>query len=422
MEETHNSNVNDHLSTSQLQAIAFGQGASDEYENQVQHIASCEQCHLQFTEALEPKSSVSTFSLEPESWFQHDHLHIGELTNLADDTVDDESRSICDIHLRSCERCRESFVSILALRAEQKPEGLLPFAITSRSTSSMAYLIAAMALVAFTALTVLILLSQRSKSSSPKTAVAQPTSVDESATGSPVKSQAAGSPEKEDEILAVLNDGPGPIEIYKSGHIRGPQGVSWSTSQEISRLLLTSNFRYPNVLKELAPDRASLRGPGEQSGYFKLIYPARQVIIDTRPRFRWQHLAGASSYQVFVVNSDGKECARSEVLKPNQLHWTPQNSLPRGKLFSWSVVAVIDQTEFISPPPSETEMKFAILSEKDKRELSDLKQTQSHLAKGLFFARTGLLAEAENEFIKLAQLNPRSPIPGQLLNSLHEAK
>ena len=48
-------------------------------------------------------------------------------------------------------------------------------------------------------------------------------------------------------------------------------------------------------------------------------------------------------------------------------------------------------------------MKFAIISGNDLNEWNQLKKSDSHLALGVFYARVGLLTEAEREFQQLIQ-------------------
>ena len=44
-------------------------------------------------------------------------------------------------------------------------------------------------------------------------------------------------------------------------------------------------------------------------------------------------------------------------------------------------------------------MKFKILSANSAHELEQLKKAKSHLAFGVFYAREGMIAEAEREFL-----------------------
>src|SRR6185312_1973156 len=172
------------------------------------------------------------------------------------------------------------------------------------------------------------------------------------------------------------------------------------------------------VMKTLGGEESNLRGSNNTGTTFKLLYPTRRVIIEDRPVCKWQSLSGASSYKVYVLDSKGNAIVTSEELPPSETKWTIKASLKRGEVFSWVVTAVVNGKEIVSPAASAPEMKFAVLSTKDAQELTQLKKTGSHLALGVFYARAGLLTEAEREFQQLVRLNPQSQLPAKLLRSV----
>jgi hypothetical protein len=55
-------------------------------------------------------------------------------------------------------------------------------------------------------------------------------------------------------------------------------------------------------------------------------------------------------------------------------------------------------------------------------ELNQLKKSNSHLALGVFYAKVGLVTEAERELEKLVQLNPESELPRKLLQSVRKLR
>jgi hypothetical protein len=120
------------------------------------------------------------------------------------------------------------------------------------------------------------------------------------------------------------------------------------------------------------------------------------------------------------VNSD--QVAQSEELPPTQTQWKAPAPLRRGQIFSWVVTAQVDGKEIVSPSASAPEVKFAILSSNDLNELNQLKKSNSHLALGVFYAKVGLVTEAERELEKLIQLNPESELPRKLLQSVRNLR
>lgn len=144
--------------------------------------------------------------------------------------------------------------------------------------------------------------------------------------------------------------------------------------------------------------------------------------MEDRPVFKWESLAGASSYRVYVMDSKGNQVVKSQELVPTEMQWTAKSSLRRGEIFSWVVTGVVDGKEIVSPAASAPEMKFAVLSVNDVQELNQIKKTRSHLALGVFYAKAGLLTEAEREFLQLIQLNPQSQLPRKLLRSVRSLR
>lgn len=86
-----------------------------------------------------------------------------------------------------------------------------------------------------------------------------------------------------------------------------------------------------------------------------------------------------------------------------------------GEIYMWTVVAIVNGKEIVSPGPSSPEVKFQVLSASSLQLLSTLKKTRSHLALGIFYTKVGMIVEAEREFKELSRLNPRSRVSDNLL-------
>lgn len=117
--------VTHHLSISQLERFCASALAEDELTAVALHLAECSECHQRFVEELKRQiGPPSTFTLAPEFWFQHDHLDFDQLVGLADEKLDASTREIIDIHLSTCEKCREDVRSFLAYRRAEGGESL----------------------------------------------------------------------------------------------------------------------------------------------------------------------------------------------------------------------------------------------------------------------------------------------------------
>lgn len=217
--------------------------------------------------------------------------------------------------------------------------------------------------------------------------------------------------------LTTLKDESGDIQLGRDHRIAGLDSLPVSARREIAEAVLAEKVSRPEILNELAPGDSTLRG-NNTGPSFKLLSPQRLVVVEDRPTFKWQRLAGATSYRVEVGDTEGRDIATSDQLTPHTSRWTPSNRLNRGQVYSWTVVAVLDGKEIVSPGPSSPEMKFQVLADHSFKQLTEIKQTRSHLALGVFYSKVGLLKEAEREFQKLVQLNPQSQVATKLLRSV----
>jgi hypothetical protein len=218
------------------------------------------------------------------------------------------------------------------------------------------------------------------------------------------------------EAVVVLDDRGGTITVDKNGTVAGLDDVPASTRDEIASVLMSERLEQPPILKELGGQGGTLRGSNNAQP-FKLTYPSRTVIVTDRPTLKWEKASGASSYRVYVNDQAGREVARSEDLPSERTQWILPRPLKRGEVYIWTVVAIIEGKEIVSPDPSSPEMKFQVLSARSLQQLNQLKKTRSHLALGVFYTNMGLTREAKREFQELMRLNPSSKIAERLFRN-----
>ena len=142
------------------------------------------------------------------------------------------------------------------------------------------------------------------------------------------------------------------------------------------------------------------------------------MIVTDRPTLKWEKAPAAISYRVYVNDLAGHVGKRSDELSSETTEWKVTQALKRGEVYAWTVVAVIDGKEVVSPGPAAPEMKFQVLSTRSLEQLNTLKKTRSHLALGVFYANAGLTAEAQQEFRELVRLNPKSKVVSKLLKAI----
>lgn len=428
-----------HLSKSQVERFSVSALTEDEAAAAAVHMADCQDCHQRFVAELNHQRGDVPFSftLDPEFWFRDDHVDYDLLVGLADETLDQDTQEIIGIHLKTCETCREDVRSFLAFRKASAGEINVSYARPDyASTQTLvpalpwwrglvtrpSYAIAAVVLLVLALLAGMLALNRRTSPLEANNNRQVNTESNPDASPSQSSETVSTPPNDDSAKIAKLNDSGGEVTIDKNGRVTGLDNVSENSRQYIARAALSEQIQPSDVLRRLSGEPSGLRGDDNGGKAFRLLYPLRRVVTEDRPTFRWESLSGATNYRVYVLDVNTDQVAQSEELSPTQTQWRAPTPLRRGQIFSWVVTALVDGKEIVSPLASAPEVKFAILSSNDWNELNQLKKSNSHLALGVFYAKVGLVTEAEREFQKLIQLNPQSALPRKLLQSVRNLR
>lgn len=427
-----------HLSKLQVEQLGVSVVPEPELAAAVAHTVECLSCDHRFVEELKRQRGTATFNftLEPEFWFRDDHLDFDQLVGLADNTFDEETLEIINIHLNTCETCREDVRSFQAFSDATTREISVSYNSTFyESTENIlwwqrlplrpGYAVAAIVLLTVALLIGFIALSRRPAPLEAHKQDERRPSFEQSPGLLPSPAPNVVSvPSKPDDSANVvaLKDTAGEVTVDKNGRVSGLDQLSDNSRRYIARAVLSEQIDRPDVLRRLSSEQSGLRGNDGGAQGFRLLYPVRSVVVEDRPVFRWESLPSASSYRVYVLDADGNQISQSEELGPTARQWRTPAPLRRGQILSWAVTAVVDGKKVISPSSSVPEMKFAVLSTVDFQELSRLKKSNSYLALGVFYAKAGLLNAAEREFQRLVELNPQSEVPRKLLQSVRNIR
>ncbi len=226
-------------------------------------------------------------------------------------------------------------------------------------------------------------------------------------------------------IAFTLNDGRQQVTFDNQGNLRGLEELPASVRQTVRRSLETQRVEKPLTLESLGAGTNGVlmsEGAGASGVPFALVEPVGKIVRSDRPVLRWRSLAGAVSYTIAIVNANFRVVEQSQPLSTTE--WTPVQPLPRGANYYWQVTAMLpDGSEVTSPVSPAPQAKFRVLDESalDDLKLLEKANTDSHLARGVLFARAGLMDEAAAEFEKLVEANPRSSMARNLLESVRKA-
>jgi hypothetical protein len=450
-----------HIHSQKIMAFCAHALENAEMVEIAEHLAACSECRRLFRGVFQEMNDYQPVSLNlsHELLFRHEHLDFDQLVSLADNNLDDEDNEIVNIHLRACERCREDVRSFMEFRRQiesamninpapgrpvkwaEKLSGWL-----YRPKAQLRPLYASTIIVALgLALLALFLLRDDAKKDqwalttpssetiSPSPQLPGPATIPSphSKSGEEPK-QVSGDkqlgpprpnhgirPITGKDIITSLRDGDRKIVVSRTGAVLGIETIPDSLQQPIRDALLSQEIRKPESLNEIASDQGAARGNNNGESPFRLLRPAKSVIAEDQPVFEWQTVEGASSFEVQIADSRGREAANSGWLSASVSKWSPATPLKRGVIYRWAVSAIVNGQIVTSPVPTAPEMKFKILEASKMRQLEQLRRIGlSHLALGIFYAREGMIVEAGHEFQTLANDNPDSQIAANLLRAV----
>ena len=153
---------------------------------------------------------------------------------------------------------------------------------------------------------------------------------------------------------------------------------------------------------------------------FALTGPIGKVVASTRPQFRWKPLKDADSYVVKIFDAKFRSVAESPPLRSTV--WVPPVQLSHGNAYQWQVTAIKDGEEVVSPVRPAPDARFRVVDAAAANDIAAAKRARSHLVLGITYANAGLIDEAEREFGKLLERNPRSEVVKGLLRKVRAAR
>ncbi len=183
------------------------------------------------------------------------------------------------------------------------------------------------------------------------------------------------------------------------------------------------SIKTPVVLAGLRGPKETLLGGTPDGARFEVLQPLGEVVLDVRPLFRWQPLAGAISYSVAIFDLNLNLVQSSPAMGTTQ--WSPGQPLHQGQTYLWQVTAKLSNGQtFSSPRPPSPEARFRVLDQTKADELSRFQAAHpgAHLALGILYAEAGLLEGAEHELGLLTKTDPDYDLAQKLVKSIQEIR
>jgi hypothetical protein len=437
-----------------------------------QHLAVCDTCRAQSNQLKHTNSGIEHLHANfQEELLEHNHISYEQLTAFVDAALNQTERETVDVHLAACTTCStevhelellknnlaiypnlalEKNASLAALQtaatandsqlAAKPPEtiwqNLLNF--FQRKPFQIAFATAAVFLLA-------ILISFFAFRSTNQTQIVQSTdsgirlptnssNSPDNAASSPIgqtnkntalPSQVQDNTSNANAQISSSNPPTGtpnankrieiPVSIGENAH---PATLPQGYETVIKQALANQTIARPAVIAELAGKTSNLMSKKSDSESFALINPLGTVIQNDHPTFRWQGLSGATSYTIYILDSNFHVIAQSHPLSTTT--WTMPQALKRGDIYVWQVTATKGGKDITAPAAPMPEARFKILEQAKAIEMQRLakERPDSHLILGTIYAHNGLLDEAEREFQMAIDKNQDADKAKKLLQSV----
>lgn len=150
-------------------------------------------------------------------------------------------------------------------------------------------------------------------------------------------------------------------------------------------------------------ERVALRNAGGNEE-FELQYPVAEPVEDDQPMFIWQHVQGASRYQLDVDRLEGTGRVREFSTSTENSETRSIMPLLRGSNYSWAVTAIKDGQETRVGTRGGKEASFSVISSSAKEAIDAAKNDEVKHAAAL--AKAGLFEQAIEELNNVQQRGP----------------
>jgi len=424
----------DHPSSEQLALYRSRALTPDLFLSIHRHITACRECSTQcpLEASVKQDYEILLSAVTPDPHEVDYHLTTAELTAYVHEKLDDVDSEAAASHLEVCANCQE---------AAEELRGAIPSTpltvVESHRAWPLTFLTFGMRPLRLATLVLIVLgavllgwLLLRGRQAQPPTrdvsANANTTDHQSVPASSPADHNPASSPNGVQASAPIDRPSPKPdstdIPTGNDYSKEIPATVSPDLRRAIMAALTTQHLDKPRILTELGGSAGRLLGDSGNGLPFRLLSPVGKVLLEQRPIFNWQPLAGANRYVVTIADDQLNEVATSGQL--TNTNWRSSIELKQGGTYSWQVTAFKDGQRITSPVMPAPQAKFKIVDRSQREELKRMtRETPNyHLGLGVFYAQAGLLENAEREFEALSRDKSHSAIGTKFLQRVRAMK
>lgn len=458
----------DHLTAEQIRRYGARAMTPAERIEISDHLAVCETCRQSLsstrrTESAAPEGHhgdsgskgvaeeavVQVVATEMRSGLQEEppHLTYEEMAGYVDGGASGVEREIVEGHLQHCAPCREEVRDLQAFRAVLSTAPDTPLQPTGASTrlpfgerlkALFAPLRPGLALRWTGAAAAVILAFAVGRTSRPGLppgpteaeiqrrilALKQDRDAREATLRQEQKVLADRARKAENALLTAQRKTQGPQPLLPTGDYRNrPVEVSPGNyvlltpiGKAEKKVLDREQISLSAGINELMSDTPHYMGGPNEPSPMPLKSPVGTFVQTTRPKFVWESVSGAATYEITLQDLDSNTL---ETGKLTGTAWTPRRkTLQKGQTYKWSVTAL--DNAGVALPHLATEAFFQVLTDAEATKVDRALQRygDSQLLRGIVFANNGLLDEAEAAFRAALKTDPADKKATALLKDL----
>jgi hypothetical protein len=400
-----------HLSRSEIGRFHNRSGSGAELRGAAEHLGECSACREIYRELVSRRTGKLSIALGAGGGFTEEHPEYETKAGYAAGELDEQSRAWVDAHMEVCAACRADMEAFIAERASRSSEievRYMPPPGGRKNAPAPEWgwrRAAALVAAACGAAVLLILLglewrgadAELQAMSSPEVRASEERGSEETETGeiatpeelptaAPVMSATAGRDSLTDSERAL-------IAAARWGRMEAPESISG-----------------------LASRRGVLRGDA-RSAAGGLLSPRQETVAEERPVFRWRRAAGATGYRVYVMDAEARIMFTSPRLPADTVEWRAESALEGGREYVWAIGIEREGVELVALAPGRGDVRFLILGAQERKAVEEWsRRIASPFARGVLYARAGMISEAEREWRRAAVGKEQAAEAQRMLN------
>ncbi|MBX3279683.1 MAG: hypothetical protein KF868_16895 [Acidobacteria bacterium] len=384
-----------HLSGSEIERFHNRSGSGAELSGAAQHLGECQACREIYRELVSRTGKLS-LALGAGGGFTEEHPEYETKAGYAAGEMDEQSRAWVDAHMEVCAACKSDMEAFIAERARRSSELEVRYIPGGRKNApapewgwrrAAAFIAAACGAAA---LLILLGLEWRGRDAGLQARL------------SPEVPASGETGSEETETVEIATSEEASIAGSAKSAAAGRDSLT-DSERALIAAARRGRMEMPESISGLAARRGVLRGNARSAAASGLLSPRQEAVAEERPVFRWRRAAGATGYRVYVMDAEARIITSSPRLPADTVEWRAESALEGGREYLWALGIEREGVESVAPAPGRGEARFLVLGARERKAVDEWsRRIASPFARGVLYARAGVISEAEREWRRAA--------------------